>query len=541
MPVIIDVGAHDGSCLSVPSAQNPDNLVYAIEPIPELAESMRRRRLPNLFVFNLAFGEVEGIAEFNVNQDDQTSSLLPADPQNKWASYSDRLKTVKSIQVQVKRLDSFITENNITDIDLLKIDAQGFDLQVIKSAGELIHSVKRIKIEVQLSPLYVGSANKAAIVDYLELRGFRLVHSQPQTEGLEENLEFSRVNRYAQKQSKSDLLKVQVPHVGELWMPFQDHVGRLLERFAFEGPEQAFFWLYLRPGDTFFDCGCHAGLFSCIAAKRMKNKGAIVGFDPNPECIDIYQSNLKRLGCENFSAISAGLSDIETDHARLRLGKVSMSAFSSFIEQPQLHSELGDDSIAVKQTTLDSVVSALKVDRVDLAKLDVEGWEINVLKGANQSISQQKFPVWMIEFTEKNARAAGRSTEELADLVGSYGYRLCQFDATQLRLVPETRKFQYTYKNLFAVTDIDSVNQRLQSSSAEIKQTARSIIHQWDLSSKANAFDEMTPILEILETNCRLRLDDIHKLSAQLAESELDRAARLDIINDLSKRLKIGQ
>ena len=501
---------------------------------------MRRHDLPNLFVFNLAIGEVEGIAEFNVNQDDQTSSLLPADPQGKWASYSDRLKTIKSIQVQVKRLDSFIAENNITDIDLLKIDAQGFDLQVIKSAGELIHSVKRIKLEVQLSPLYVGSADRVAIVDYLESCGFRLVHSQPQTDGLEENLDFSRVNRYAQEQSKSDLLKVQVPYVGELWMPSQDHVGRLLERFAFEGPEQAFFWLYLRPGDTFFDCGCHAGLFSCVAAKRMENKGTIVGFDPNPECVDIYQSNLKRLGCESFSAISAGLSDVESDHARLRLGKVSMSAFSSFVEQPQLHSELGDDSITVKQTTLDKVVSALKIDRVDLAKLDVEGWEINALKGASQSISQQKFPVWMIEFTEKNAQAASRSTKELTDLVESYGYRLCQFDATQLCLVPETRKFQYTYKNLFAVTDLDSVNQRLQSSSEEMKQIARSIIHQWDLSSKANAFDEMAPIFEILEMNCRLRLNDIHKLTAQLAESESDRAARLDIVKELSRRLEMS-
>ncbi len=538
MPLIIDVGAHDGSCLAVPSAQDEDNLVYAIEPIPELADTIRSHQLPNLFVFNLAIGESEGITEFYINQDEQTSSLLEAYPKDSWKPYTDRLKKVKSIPVQVKRLDSFITENNITDIDLLKIDAQGFDLQVIRSAGELIHNIKRIKLEVQLSPLYLGSADKSAVVEYLESQGFRLVHSEPQTNGLEENLEFSRVNRYFKDQSKSNFLNVSVPYVGELSMPYRDHVGRLLERFVFEGPEQAFFWLYLRPGDTFFDCGCHAGLFSCIAAKRMQNEGSIVGFDPNPECISLYESNLKRLGFESFSSMNMGVSDAESSNARLRLGKVSMSAFSSFIDSAQSHPELGEETISAKQTTLDKVISKMNIERVDLAKLDVEGWEINALKGAEQSIMQRKIPVWMIEFTEKNAEAAGRSTGELANLVESYGYMLCQFDATKLRLIPEEKKARYAYKNLFAVLDIDIVNQRLQNSPEDIKQVAQSIVQRWDLSLKADSFDEVSPILEILEKNCKLRLDTIHKLSQQLEVSEADRAARLDVIHDLSKRLE---
>lgn len=540
MPVIIDIGAHDGSCLAVPSAQqNQDNLVYAIEPIPELANSIRRHHLPNLFVFNLAIGEVEGMTEFNVNQDDQTSSLLPADPQGKWISYADRLKTVKSIQVQVKRLDSFITENNITDIDLLKIDAQGFDLQVLKSAGELIHSVRRIKVEVQLSPLYCGSADKPTVVEYLESRGFSLVYSQAQTDGLEENLEFTRVNRYSKVQSEAKVFSVAVPHVGEISMPHQDLVGRLLEKFIFEGSEQAFFWLYLRPGDTFFDCGSHAGLFSCIAAKRMENEGRIVGFDPNPECIELYQSNLQRLGCENFLAINVGLSNIESDSAQLRLGKEGMSAFSSFVEDAQSSTELGENVITVRQTTLDKTISELEIDRVELAKLDVEGWEANVLRGASQAIGEQKFPVWMIEFTEKNAQAAGTSTCELADLIESYGYTLCQFDATTLSLTPEKRKSQYPYTNLFAVLDIDSVNRRLQSSTEDMKWIARSIVHKWDVSVKADAYDNMLPHFEIQEVNCRLRLENMDKLSGLLAESEARvveseaRAARLKAANNL--------
>ena len=152
MSLIIDVGAHNGSCLAIPAAQDDANLVYAIEPIPSLADTIRSHRFPNLFVFNLAIGEKEGTTSFNLNQDNQTSSLLEANPEKDWSAYAKQLETVETIPDEVKRLDSFLIENNITDVDLLKVDAQGFDLQVIKSAGRLIHNIKRIQVEVQLSP-----------------------------------------------------------------------------------------------------------------------------------------------------------------------------------------------------------------------------------------------------------------------------------------------------------------------------------------------------------------------------------------------------
>ncbi|RUT07600.1 hypothetical protein DSM106972_018600 [Dulcicalothrix desertica PCC 7102] len=534
--IIIDVGAHDGTKLSVPMAQDRNNLVYAIEPIPELAEKIRSYQLPNINVFCTAMGAYETTSKFHVNRDNQTSSLLRANCQGNWQPYVQNLEEVKSIEVPVTTLESFINKNGIAEIDLLKIDTQGFDFQVLKGAGKCIHSIKRILLEVQTTPLYEGSAGKDEVVDYLTKVGFRLVRSISQTGGLEENLEFVRVNRYPLI-NNLEYLDVLVPYVGIISTTKNDYVGQLLEQGVFESPELAFLWLYLRPGDTFFDCGSHVGIFSCVAAKKMKNNGRIISFEPNKISYEIYKSNLERLECECFTALNIGLSD-KGGTAELLLGKSGNSAFSTFATEAKLHTQIGDGKVVVELSRLDDIIEELNIDKVTLAKLDVEGWEYFVLNGANQAIEAGKLPVWMIEFTEANAIAAGTSTKELRQLIESFGYHLCRFDATNFRLVPESHKLEYLYDNLFAVANIDDVNTRLSSAEPEFLELAKDLVSRWDIAIKARQFDYIEPQVGVCEADRADRLTVINKLSPQLQESEADRAARLTVINQLSQKIE---
>lgn len=480
MSVIIDVGAHNGLAVAIPCSQDLSANVYAIEPNPRWAEHLKSYQRPNLHVFCLAFAEVDGVLPFYVNRNDQTSSLLSATCNADWQRYQQDLERIETINVPVKRLETFIREQQLAEIDLLKIDAQGADLQVLKGAGAALHSVRRIQLEVQLQPLYESSATKQQILDYLSDRGFVLAHSATQTDALEENLEFIRVNRYPLTQPQSNYFEVQVPYVGRLRTPKPDHVGQLLERGSFEGSEQAFLWLYLRAGDTFFDCGTHTGLFSAIAAQRIGQTGKIFGFDPNPVCFDLYQDNLKQLNCQIWMALNVGLSD-QDGTATLRLGKPGMSAFSTFADGAIEQVQIGVETVEVTQRSLDSIVQELQISQITLAKLDVEGWEAFVLSGAKQSIQAGVFPVWMIEFTETNAIAAGSSTRELRSLIEHLGYTLCRFDATQLRLIREPPRLQYSYDNLFAVLDLDAVNHRLKTADAEAVAIAKDILVRSDM------------------------------------------------------------
>ena len=482
--IIIDVGAHTGQVCALPFAQNPGNLVYAIEPIPELADQLRSHHLPNLQVFQMVMGLANTQVPFHINQSRETSSLLTANCVGPWQSYAEQLQAVETIAVPMMRLDTFIAQHAIVEVDLLKIDAQGYDLQVLQGAGTAIHCVKKILVEAQLQPLYEGSATKAAIVEYLTSQGFYLAFTSPQTAGLEENLEFVRLNRYPLHEpsglnSAATAFKVRVPHIGIFTTPPDDHVGQLLAEGTFEGPEQAFLWLYLRPGDVFFDCGAHAGLFSRIAAHCLGSQGRIVGFEPNPPCFELYQLNLENIGFQNFTALNVGLSD-RSGTGDLLLGKPGMSAFSTLAAGAKTHSQLGVETISVPLRCLDEVVAEWQIAPVALTKMDVEGWEALVLQGARQAIQAGTFPLWMIEFTEANAVAAGSSTPALRALIESLGYTLCRFDITRLCLVPEPFQPTYPYENLFAVMDLAAANQRLATADQVMIETAKDIITRWD-------------------------------------------------------------
>jgi FkbM family methyltransferase len=483
--VVIDVGAHDGSVFSLPWSEDLNHTVYAIEPNPSLAERLRSHNRPNLYVFCCTIGEIDETSSFYLNNDDQTSSLPPATCVEGWEPKRS-LETEKVIDVVVKRLDTFINEQHLTEVDFLKIDAKGCDLQVLKSAGSLLSSIRRIQLEVKTQSLYQGTSSKAEILDYLSERGFYLTRSRSQTDGLEEVLDFIRIERYPLTKPDSGYFEVNIPYVGKLKTPKGDLVGQFLERGSFEGLEQVFLWLYLRPGDTFFDCGSHVGLFSAVANRIVGQEGSIVGFDPNPVCFELYRNNLEELGCENLLALNVGLSSHD-DTADLFLGKPGMSAYTTFASGATEHSEIGLETIKVTQRSLDSIIDEYSISHIHLAKLDVEGWEINVLKGAEKSIFAGLFPVWMVEFTEENATASGSSTRELRLLIEELGYTLCRFDATRLCLIPEPLRPYYLYDNLFAVMNIESVNDRLAAANLNMVNIAKDILARWDLATQRDS------------------------------------------------------
>ncbi|MCL1467474.1 FkbM family methyltransferase [Argonema galeatum] len=480
--IIVDVGAYDGK-FSMPFAQDINNIVYAIELIPELVEQICSHNKSNIHVFCTAMGEQECESSFYINTSNLTSFFLAKYSTGNLESNVEEME-FKTRKVNVTRLDTFIKQNTIAEIDLLKINAPGYEFQVLKGAGKYIHSIQKILIQVYNNSIYKNVTSKEELVEYLTNKGFRLVYTPSLTEGLKENLEFVRINRYSIANQQLGYFDVKIPYVGVLRTPTNDCVGQFLEQGIFEGPEQAFLWLYLRPGDTFFDCGSHAGLFSCIAAKRLCNTGRIVGFDPNPICFQLYEHNLKNVGCDCFTALNLGLSEAK-GCGELLLGKPGMSAFSTFAKATKTDPYIGNEKLLVEQLPLDDVLQNLDINRVDLAKIDVEGWETFVLRGAHQSINAGKFPLLMIEFTEANAVAAGSSTRELRRIIESFGYTLCSFNPTNFCLIPEPIRQQYYYANLFAVMDVEKVNKRLANADSEAVEVAKDIISRWDMAISA--------------------------------------------------------
>jgi len=190
----IDVGAHEGETTFPYAAADPSLLVYAFEPNLHAASRIMGR-LRNYVVLPIAIAEKDGSAELQLNAYEQSSSLLPADEAGvkSWVTEQE-FKVVGSVTVPTMRLDTFLNGAAIESVDFLKVDAQGLDLEVVKSAGDRLGDVAKLQLEATTVAYrqYEGAPGKSVIVEYMQSKGFRLAAEEIQSHGQEANLTFLR-------------------------------------------------------------------------------------------------------------------------------------------------------------------------------------------------------------------------------------------------------------------------------------------------------------------------------------------------------------
>jgi FkbM family methyltransferase len=190
----IDVGAHEGETTIRFAAARPDLLVYAFEPNLAVASRIMGR-LRNYVVIPMAVALKDGSAELKLNAVDAASSLLEMDEKvaAKWIGGASELSVVNRQVVPTMRLDTFMTRMGIDHVHFLKVDTQGADLDVVRSAGNRLVDIDRIQMEVTKGDqLYQGAARTEEVLSFMAEHGFKLVEREDQTFGQEENLTFVR-------------------------------------------------------------------------------------------------------------------------------------------------------------------------------------------------------------------------------------------------------------------------------------------------------------------------------------------------------------
>ncbi len=190
----IDIGAHHGELTIGCARGNPGLTIYAFEPNLRAAATMFGYA-PNVVVIPMAAAEKDGTAEFHLNAFEMSSSLLPMDPDavRSWVG-GEVLKEERRVIVPTIRLDTFMDLAGIKEVDFLKVDAQGTDLSVVKSAGSRLRDIAKIVLEVSVAPkpVYIGEPSKDEVVEFLGSAGFQLAATEKQSHNQEENLTFVR-------------------------------------------------------------------------------------------------------------------------------------------------------------------------------------------------------------------------------------------------------------------------------------------------------------------------------------------------------------
>lgn len=224
---------------------------------------------------------------------------------------------------------------------------------------------------------------------------------------------------------------------------------------GFEEKEISFLQKYLRPGDGVLDIGANIGLFTLEAAAIVGKSGKVTAYEPDPAT---YMRLVENCQLNGFDFAGCRQMAVSSEKGVLQF-HIAAKGFDAWNSLAPIPSKKISNTIAVETTTLDiEIEKYADPEKIKLVKIDVEGWELFVLKGGTKFLTQYS-PVLMVEFTEVNFNAAGYSSKEVFAYMESLGYTWYSFNGTTL--LPETRKPNYPYENLIAVKDIKRVNERL--------------------------------------------------------------------------------
>lgn len=187
----------------------------------------------------------------------------------------------------------------------------------------------------------------------------------------------------------------------------------------------------LKEGDVFVDVGANIGFLSMVASRKVGANGKVYAFEAVPDTANILQSNLDLNGIDNVCLERYAVGN---EHA----GKIYI--------YPEKGNRGGASGVN-KRSDQPIEVNLLRLgdgpafDRIDLIKIDVEGMELDVLKGAEDLIRKFK-PSLIVEYSveRKNSGNEHELFHWLNDL-GIYGfYKLSKGKERKSKLVPITSK-----------------------------------------------------------------------------------------------------
>ena len=172
---IFDVGANEGQYAMAIVDEGFQGKIYSFEPLAKVFEVLKTnaRKYPNWQVINEGIGSKHEKVSMNVSENLTSSSILKTSKQSIEAEPTTQITHTEVISITT--LDKFFTENNVSGKSiLLKLDIQGYELEALKGATQLLKKCKLVQAELSFVPVYEGAPLFQDIVDFLKREGFEI-------------------------------------------------------------------------------------------------------------------------------------------------------------------------------------------------------------------------------------------------------------------------------------------------------------------------------------------------------------------------------
>jgi len=157
--IVIDVGAHVGVFTLKASRRANNGLIIAVEPNPQnyklLLENIKRNELRNVIALNIALSNYDGVARLYTND-----SMIQSSAEHSIVKQVSK----KYLEVTVKKLDTILDELQLDKVNMIKIDAEGAELEILQGA---LNTLRRSNVHLAIATYHKPTETRE-VSEYLK-------------------------------------------------------------------------------------------------------------------------------------------------------------------------------------------------------------------------------------------------------------------------------------------------------------------------------------------------------------------------------------
>lgn len=183
----------------------------------------------------------------------------------------------------------------------------------------------------------------------------------------------------------------------------------------------------LNEGDTFVDLGANEGYFSILASKKVGRNGRVFSIEPQQRLWEVIQKNYELNYCSNATIIPYAVGEKEEKliinlYPSINTGASSLSNKENFgkTRNNVRKKFFGTQQIQTKQ--LDKLAEDYGIEKINLIKIDIEGFEFFALKSAQSLLKNKLIDHILIEFHPPQLKDLGQTSSEIVSYLNSFGY-----------------------------------------------------------------------------------------------------------------------
>jgi FkbM family methyltransferase len=196
-----------------------------------------------------------------------------------------------------------------------------------------------------------------------------------------------------------------------------DWIQRNLYLGSYEQPQTARILSHLRPGMTFVDVGANVGYYTALASSIV-GAGRVISYEPNPYSFRRLDEWVHANRASNVTLVSTALGS--TEGTITTYFTESDNHTASLV--PALDPIHAHEASVVTVRTLDAEAERLAIRHIDVMKVDVDGYELEVFKGSTRLLEERRIGAILCEFSAEWLEEVGSSCDELERFFVANGF-----------------------------------------------------------------------------------------------------------------------